>query len=298
MTHRWPEQVKIVEVGPRDGLQAESKPLTIRDRVKFIDSLSKTGLKAIEVGSLVSPKWVPQMADSDKVYQGISKEETIEYSMLVPNRQGFDKARLLGVKHIAIFTSASESFANRNINCSIEESYNRFAEFLPDARAAGMTVRGYVSCVCGCPFEGPISPNRVARVVKNLMVLGCDEVSLGDTIGIGTPGHVELLLDGLAAPKEKLAVHFHNTYGQALPNVLMAIEKGITTVDASASGLGGCPYAPGASGNVATEDVVYMLEGIGIQTGVDMGKLTKASQTIDDILGRQTQSAVGIVKKP
>lgn len=293
MTHRWPKRVKLVEVGPRDGLQAESSTLSVEDRVALVNALSQTGLKSIEIGSFVSPKWVPQLAESGEVYQQIKKAEGVDYLVLVPNKQGFEDAKALGVKHIAIFTAATDMFANANINCTVEESYNRFCEFLPDARAAGMTVRGYVSCVVSCPFEGHVAPERVARVVENLLNLGCDEISLGDTTGVGTPGDIETLLDHLSAPREKLAVHFHNTYGQALANILVALENGIAVIDSSVSGLGGCPYAPGASGNVATEDVLYMLNGLGIKTGVDMGKVLEASQQIDDLLDRKTASAVG-----
>lgn len=293
MTHRWPEKVKIVEVAPRDGLQSETQVLSVEQRVAFINALCKTGLEAVEVGSFVSPESVPAMAQSDDVFEGIEKQEGIEYSVLVPNRQGFEKAKELGVKHIAIFTAASETFCNTNINCSIEESYNRFSTFLPDARAAGMTIRGYVSCVAGCPYEGEISPERASIVVDNLLNLGCDEISLGDTTGIGTPGQIERLLDILTTPVNKLAVHFHNTYGQALANILVALEKGISTIDSSASGLGGCPYAPGASGNVATEDVVYMLNGMGIESGVDIAKLLKATERINQALERTNQSAYG-----
>ena len=293
MTHRWPKQVKIVEVAPRDGLQAETIPLSVEQRVAFINELTAAGLPSVEVGSFVSPEKVPSMTHSDEVYQKIHKPPGVKYPVLVPNLHGFKRARELGVKHISIFTGASESFCKKNINCSIEESYNRFAAFLPEARAAGMHVRGYVSCIAGCPYEGEISPERVSMVVQNLLNLGCDEISLGDTTGVGTPGQIESLLDILSVPVEKLAVHFHNTYGQALANILIALEKGITIIDSSASGLGGCPFAPGASGNVATEDVVYMLKGMRIETGVDMVSLLKASQAVNQVLERKNQSSYG-----
>lgn len=293
MTHRWPKQVKIVEVAPRDGLQAETTLLSVEQRVAFINELTAAGLPSVEVGSFVSPEKVPSMAHSDEVYQKIHKQPGVEYPVLVPNLHGFKRARELGVKHISIFTAASESFCQKNINCSVEESCNRFAAFLPEARAAGMHVRGYVSCVAGCPYEGEISPEKVSMVVQNLLNLGCDEISLGDTTGVGTPGQIESLLDTLSVPVEKLAVHFHNTYGQALANILIALEKGITIIDSSASGLGGCPFAPGASGNVATEDVVYMLKGMRIETGVDMVSLLKASQAVNQVLERKNQSSYG-----
>lgn len=293
MTHRWPKQVKIVEVAPRDGLQSEKTPLSVKQRVAFINALSEAGMPAIEVGSFVSAEKVPSMALSDEVFQKINQKAGVEYPVLVPNRQGFERARDLGVKYISIFTAASETFCLHNINCSIEESYNRFAAFLPDARAEGMRIRGYVSCVAGCPYEGEISPERVSMVVGNLLNMGCDEISLGDTIGVGTPGQIETLLDNLSAPVEKLAVHFHNTYGQALANILIALEKGVTIIDSSSSGLGGCPYAPGASGNVATEDVVYMLQGMGIKTGVDLSRVLEASRPVNKALGRENQSAYG-----
>jgi len=290
----YPPEVKIVEVGPRDGLQAESTPLSIEDRIQFIDLLSETGLSVIEVGSFVSPKWVPQMAGSDEVYKGIQKKSDIDYSCLVPNKTGLEAALATGVKSIAVFTAASETFCIKNTNCTIEESFNRFQEIIPKAKKAGMRVRGYVSCVIGCPYEGEISPRAVEPVVARLYEMGCDEISLGDTIGVGTPGHVSKLLEAMTIPRDKLAVHFHDTYGQALANIYAALTMGIRIVDSSAGGLGGCPYAPGASGNVATEDVLYMLKGLGMETGVDINALLKASFFINKRLSRATRSKVGM----
>lgn len=291
----YPPEVKIVEVGPRDGLQAESTPLSIEDRIQFIDLLSEAGLPAIEVGSFVSPKWVPQMAGSDEVYKGIQKRAGVDYSCLVPNPTGFEAAVASGVKSIALFTAASETFCIKNINCTIENSFLRFQEIIPEAKKAGMRIRGYVSCVIGCPYEGEISPHHVETVAYRLYAMGCDEISLGDTIGVGTPRQVIQLLELITVPRDKLAVHFHDTYGQALANIYAALTMGIRIIDSSASGLGGCPYAPGASGNVATEDVLYMLKGLGLETGVSMDVLLKASLYIDNKLSRITRSKVGAV---
>lgn len=286
----FPRKVKIVEVGPRDGLQAEPLTLPLETRIKLINHLSQTGLKAIEIGSFVSPRWIPQLAESGKVYQGIHKSEGVDYSLLVPNYKGYEKALENGVTSIAVFTAASETFCQKNINLSIEESLRVFKDFIPKAQKNRMRVRGYISCVIACPYEGAISPVSVHKVASELFNLGCDEISLGDTTGVGTPKQVHNLLENVPIPLEKLAVHFHDTYGQGLVNVYAALEKGVSIVDSSVSGLGGCPYAPGASGNVATEDVVYLLEGQGIETGIDLKKLLIAADFIDKELNRQTTS--------
>ncbi len=289
-----PKTVKIVEVGPRDGLQAEPKTLNVEDRIAFINRLSQTGLRSIEVGSFVSHKWIPQLAESDLVYQGILKNPEIDYSILVPNQVGFDKALENKVTSIAVFTAASETFCQRNINSSIEGSLDTFAKFVPRAKEMGIRVRGYISCAIACPFEGPTAPSKVHELIQKLLKMGCDEISLGDTIGVGTPLQVLNLLADIPAPLEKLAVHFHDTYGQGVVNIYAALEKGISIVDSSVSGLGGCPYAPGASGNVATEDVLYLLNGLDIETGVNMEKLLKAAEYIDNKIGRETRSKVSI----
>ncbi len=285
-----PKEVKIVEVGPRDGLQAEPVILSLETHIQFINLLSESGLQAIEVGSFVSPRWVPQMAKSDEVFQKITKKEGVDYSLLVPNKEGYETALKNKVRSIAIFTAASETFCHKNINVSIEESLHIYESFVRDAKTKGLRVRGYVSCAIACPYEGPISPARVHEVVLKLLHLGCDEISLGDTIGVGTSKQVQELLKDIPAPLEKCAVHFHDTYGQGLVNIYAALEKGIRIVDSSVSGLGGCPYAPGASGNVATEDVLYLLNGLGIKTGVDQEKLLKAARFIDKSLERESTS--------
>jgi hydroxymethylglutaryl-CoA lyase len=288
-----PSHVKIVEVGPRDGLQAESQLLSVETRVEWINLLSQTGLKAIEVGSFVSPRWIPQLAESDKVYTHIHKGEGVDYSVLVPNLIGYEMARETHVRSIAIFTAASETFCQKNMNTSINGSFTNFESFIPQAKEHGMRVRGYVSCAIACPYEGPIEPSQVHKIASKLFSLGCDEIALGDTIGVGTPKQVQALLKNIPIPREKLAVHFHDTYGQGIANIYAALQEGISIVDSSASGLGGCPYAPGASGNVATEDVVYLLNGLGIETGVDLPLLLKASDFIDEQLGRKTASKAG-----
>lgn len=289
----FPTNVKIVEVGPRDGLQAERHIVPIDVRIQFINLLSKAGLKSIETGSFVSPLWVPQMGESDKVYQGITKREGIDYAVLVPNLKGYQVALENNVRSIAVFTAASETFCHKNMNASIEESLQNFKAFVPNAKENGMRVRGYISCAIACPYEGPIAPKIVHRLVEKLLFLGCDEVALGDTIGVGTPLHVTNLLTDIPAPLSQLAVHFHDTYGQAIANIYTALERGITIVDSSSSGLGGCPFAPGASGNIATEDVVYLMQGLGIETGINLEKLLKASHFIDTFLKRETTSKVG-----
>jgi hydroxymethylglutaryl-CoA lyase len=276
------EAVKIVEVGPRDGLQNEKVMIPTEAKVEFITALGDAGLRTIEAGAFVSPKWVPQMADSAEVYRDIPKDPGVDYPVLVPNARGLDRAIEAGVRSIAIFTAASESFNKRNIDMTIDESFENFAMVVPRARAEGMRVRGYVSCSFGCPYEGAVAPEKVLEVTARLLDLGCYEVSVGDTIGVGTPLQVQGVIGLLAqvVPPSRLAMHFHDTRGTALANSLAALEMGITTFDASAGGLGGCPYAPGASGNMATEDLVYMLDGMAVQTGVDLGRLVAASQII------------------
>ena len=287
--------IRIVEVGPRDGLQNESQPLSVEQKVHLINRLSEAGLSHIEAGSFVSPKWVPQMANSDQVLATIKRLPGIRYAALTPNFQGFENAVAAGADEVAVFTAASESFTQRNINCSIEESLSRFMPIMEAARGLNLPVRGYVSCVLGCPYEGKISPQQVLKVSHRLLELGCYEVSLGDTIGIGTSLQTRQLLRIVLGEIQagKLAVHFHDTYGQALANIATAIEMGITTLDASVSGLGGCPYAKGASGNVATEDVVYMLEGNGLSTGIRLSELVTIGQEISDTLNRPNGSKAG-----
>jgi len=283
-----PSRVTIVEVGPRDGLQNEAAKIATGDKIAFVDLLSKAGLPVIETGAFVSPKWVPQMADSAEVFRRIRQKTGVSYPVLVPNTKGLELALAAGVQEIAVFGAASESFSQRNINCSIEESLERFAHVCDAAQSAGLRVRGYVSCVLGCPYEGEIAPEAVARVAKALVGMGCYEVSLGDTIGVGTPAKAQRMIEAVAAEVDiqHLAAHFHDTYGQALANLLAVLQMGVATVDASVSGLGGCPYAPGASGNVATEDVVYMLHGLGIETGVDLDTLSETGAFISQALGR------------
>lgn len=283
-----PAKVKLVEVGPRDGLQNEKTPIDAGTKIALIDLLSASGLSVIEAGSFVSPKWVPQMADTDKVMAGIKRKPGIAYPVLVPNLQGLDAALKANVTEIAIFGAASESFSRKNINCSIAESLERFRPVAAKAIAEGLKVRGYVSCVLGCPYEGEIAVSAVADVAAQLRAMGCYEVSLGDTIGVGTPAKARAMVEAVAAvvPRECLAIHFHDTWGQALANILACLEAGIATVDSAVAGLGGCPYAKGASGNVASEDVLYMLDGLRIETGVDFAALATAGRFISDKLGR------------
>jgi hydroxymethylglutaryl-CoA lyase len=287
--------VKIIEVGPRDGLQNEPIALSVEQRLAFIQLLAAAGLQHIEVGSFVSPKWVPQMANSDKLLQQLNRSPDICYSALVPNEQGMTTATLSKPNEISIFTAASESFCRKNINCSIEESFERFLPVIQLAQIQKIPIRGYVSCVVDCPYEGAIEPEQVLRVSKQLLAMGCYEVSLGDTIGTATPNKIQSLINVLNSeiPLEQLAVHFHDTYGQALANIYAALELGIRSIDSACAGLGGCPYADGASGNVATEDVLYMLNGMGLSTGVNMKKLLLASQYIGEQLGRPNASKVG-----
>ncbi|HCE2071576.1 TPA: hydroxymethylglutaryl-CoA lyase [Vibrio parahaemolyticus] len=288
-----PTNVTIVEVGPRDGLQNES-PVSTRTKIRLIDLLSDTGLSHIEAGSFVSPKWVPQMADSKEVMQNITRRASVTYSALTPNLQGLEQALDAGANQVAIFTSASEGFCQHNINCSITESLKRFEPLMVQADKYHVPVRGYLSCVVDCPYDGATSPTQVANISQALIELGCYEVSLGDTIGTGTPNRVKEMLESVLAsiPNQRLAVHFHDTWGQALVNIYQALSMGITTVDSSVAGLGGCPYAHGASGNVATEDVLYLCQGLGIETGVDLELLAKAGWMISDELQRQPTSKV------
>ncbi len=288
-----PTNVTIVEVGPRDGLQNES-PVSTRTKIRLIDLLSDTGLSHIEAGSFVSPKWVPQMADSKEVMQNITRRASVTYSALTPNLQGLEQALDAGANQVAIFTSASEGFCQHNINCSIAESLKRFEPLMVQADKYHIPVRGYLSSVVDCPYDGATSPTQVANISQALIELGCYEVSLGDTIGTGTPNRVKEMLESVLAsiPNQRLAIHFHDTWGQALANIYQALSMGITTVDSSVAGLGGCPYAHGASGNVATEDVLYLCQGLGIETGVDLELLAKAGWMISDELQRQPTSKV------
>ncbi|MCC8255314.1 hydroxymethylglutaryl-CoA lyase [Vibrio campbellii] len=293
-----PNKVNIVEVGARDGLQNES-PVSTQAKIRLIDLLSDTGLTHIEAGSFVSPKWVPQMADSLDLMKRITRRHNVIYSALTPNVQGFEKALEAGATHVAIFTSSSEGFCQHNINCSIAESLTRFEPVIELAAKHNIPVRGYLSCVADCPYDGPTKPEQVARVANLLMELGCYEVSLGDTIGTGTPIRIAKMLEAVLVkvPTDKLAVHFHDTWGQALANIYQALTMGVHTVDSSVAGLGGCPYAHGASGNVATEDVLYLCQGLGIETGVDLELLAKAGWMISEELNRQPTSKVSMALK-
>jgi hydroxymethylglutaryl-CoA lyase len=299
----YPSLVRIVEVGPRDGLQNEQQPISTADKIELIQRLVQAGISHIEAGSFVSPKWVPQMADSLAVMQGITRKESVRYAALTPNKRGFDQAIEAKANEVAIFAAASESFSQKNINCSIAESLQRFEEIIAAAKTKNIPVRGYVSCILGCPYEGPITEEnaeshfaKVKQVTQKLLDMGCYEVSLGDTIGTGTPKFSEQLLQTLLEdiPSHQLAVHFHDTYGQALSNILIALQNGITTIDASIAGLGGCPYAAGAAGNIATEDVLYMLEGMNIKTGIDLTELVKVGKWISQKLNRVNGSKVGL----
>jgi len=296
---RLPKSVKMVEVGPRDGLQNEPQTVPAAAKIRLIEDLADAGLTSIEAGAFVSPKWVPQMADSAAVLAGLTARTGVRYSVLVPNLQGFDAAMKAGAREVAIFGAASETFSRKNINCSIAESLDRFAPVAASAKQAGVPVRGYISCVLGCPYEGAVAPQAVADVAARLAALGCYEVSLGDTIGVGTPAAAAAMIDTVAAhvPRERLAVHFHDTYGQALANILACLEKGVAVVDSSVAGLGGCPYAKGASGNVASEDVRYMLGGLDIATGVDLDKLADSGWRICEYLGRLPASKVSLALK-
>jgi hydroxymethylglutaryl-CoA lyase len=288
------EQVQIVEVGPRDGLQNERTPVSVGGRIAFVEALVGAGLHTVEVGAFVSPKAIPQMVGSDEVLKAVDHHPDSEFHVLVPNEKGYEAARAAGAKVIAVFGSASEGFSRANINCSIAESIERFKPVIASARADRIKVRGYISCVLGCPYDGEIKPQAVIDVARVLWDLGCYEVSLGDTIGVGTPRKARELLRAVAGhvPIARVAMHFHDTYGQALANLYAGMEEGARVIDSAAGGLGGCPYAPGATGNVATEDVVYMLEGLGIATGVDMSKLVAATNAISGQIGRAPVSRV------
>ncbi|MFB1068584.1 hydroxymethylglutaryl-CoA lyase [Vibrio diabolicus] len=290
-----PSKVNIVEVGPRDGLQNES-PVATQTKIRLINLLSDTGLTHIEAGSFVSPKWVPQMADSTEVMKAITRRNNVTYSALTPNLKGFEQALEAGANQVAIFTSSSEGFCQHNINCSIAESLTRFEPVMRLATKHGIPVRGYLSCVADCPYDGPTDPRQVASVTKSLIDLGCYEVSLGDTIGTGTPNRIAAMLEAvmLVTPLPLLAVHFHDTWGQALANIHQALSMGINTIDSSVAGLGGCPYAHGASGNVATEDVLYLCQGLGIETGIDLELLAKAGWMISEELNREPTSKVSL----
>jgi hydroxymethylglutaryl-CoA lyase len=288
------ETVRIVEVGPRDGLQNEKTPISVADRIAFIEALVGAGLHTVEVGAFVSPKAIPQMVNSDQVLRGVDHHPGSEFHVLVPNEKGYVAARAAGARVIAVFASASEGFSRANINCSVAESIERFKPVAARAKADGVKVRGYISCVLGCPFDGEVKPSAVANVADMLWDIGCYEISLGDTIGVGTPLKAKALLRAVAGtvPIASLAMHFHDTYGQALANLYAGMEEGVRVIDSAAGGLGGCPYAPGATGNVATEDVVYMLEGMGVATGVDMAKLVAATNVVSKLIGRAPVSRV------
>ena len=291
---RLPKRVKIVEVGPRDGLQNEGKIVPTQIKIELINRLSETGLAAIEGASFVSPKWIPQMADSLQVMQGITRRPGVSYPVLVPNLQGLDTALQAQCDEVAIFASASESFSRKNINCSIAQSLDRFAEVCLEAKKHQLRVRGYISCALGCPYEGTVDPNSVAWLASRLVELGCYEISLGDTIGVGTPAKAQAMIDCVAekVQPERLAVHFHDTYGQALANILAVLQRGIAVIDSSVSGLGGCTFAPGATGNVATEDLLYMLKGLGVETGVDLNEVVAVGEFISNYLDRPSNSRV------
>ncbi|WP_024890511.1 hydroxymethylglutaryl-CoA lyase [Luteimonas huabeiensis] len=294
------DAVRIVEVSPRDGLQNESAIVPTAVKIELIDRLSRTGLRTIEATSFVSPKWIPQLADAAEVFAGIERRPGIAYPVLVPNETGYERARAVGVEEIAVFTAASEAFNRRNINASIDESLQRFAPVMARARADGVRVRGYVSTVLGCPYQGEVPLADVVRVARALHAMGCYEVSLGDTIGVGTPAKAAAMLRAVAAevPVQALALHFHDTYGQALANVLACLDLGARVIDAAVAGTGGCPYARGASGNLATEDAVYMLHGLGLETGVDLAALSETGRWLAARLGRETGSRVGRATAP
>ena len=290
----YPAHATIIEVGPRDGLQNESAFVTTKNKVELINALAQSGLQHIEVTSFVSAKSIPQLADGEDVFRAIDKPAGVHFSALVPNEHGMQKALTAGVNEIAIFTAASEQFNQRNINCSIAESIQRFTPVMTLARTHNIRVRAYISCVLGCPYEGDIDPKQVLTVARQLLELGADEISLGDTIGVGTPKQTQALITTLksALPLANIAMHFHDTYGQAIANIYAALECGITRFDSSVAGLGGCPYARGASGNVATEDVLYLMHGLGIETGIDIFKIVDAGDKICKVLGRKNQSKV------
>ena len=287
-----PTSVTLVEMGPRDGLQNESARISVATKLQLIDDLAAAGIRVIEAGSFVNPKWIPQMADSAEVFRGLQRRPGVRYTALTPNLQGLERALDAGADEVAVFGAASEAFSRKNINCGIAESLQRFEPVMARAQAANVAVRGYISCVLGCPYEGAIEPQAVLEVARALLAMGCYEVSLGDTIGTGTAGSTQRLLETLLAdiPARQLALHCHDTYGQALANILVGLQHGIATIDASVAGLGGCPYARGATGNVATEDVVYMLNGMGIDTGIALSALVGAGARISEALGRRNSS--------
>ena len=289
-----PKKVKMVEVGPRDGLQNEAQNVPTAVKIELIDRLTDAGLPVVEATAFVSPKWVPQMADNADVMAGIRRKKGVDYPVLVPNRKGLDAAIAAGCDEVVVFGAATESFSKRNTNCTIDEGLARFSEVCAEAIARGLRVRGDISVCLGCPYEGKVTPEQVTRVARELYAMGCYEITIADTIGAGTPGQARAVIEDVAkyVPVEKLAGHFHDTYGQALANTLAALECGVATYDSSVAGLGGCPYAKGATGNVASEDVLYMLDGLGIETGVDMGKLMAAGDFICGVLGRPTLSRV------
>jgi hydroxymethylglutaryl-CoA lyase len=287
-----PKKVRIVEVGPRDGLQNEKMAVPTQVKLELIGRLADAGLPAVEATAFVSPKWIPQMADHTEVLEGIRRKPGVSYPVLTPNLKGFEAARAAGATEVAVFGAASESFSRKNINCTIAESLERFRPVTDAAREAGIKVRGYISCVLGCPYEGEIAPAKVAEVARALHDMGCYEISLGDTIGVGTPGKTQAMIEACArqVPIARLAGHYHDTYGQALANIYASLETGVATFDSSVAGLGGCPYAKGASGNVATEDVVYMLHGLGIETGIDLDKVVDIGRWICGVIGKEPQS--------
>ena len=294
-----PASVQIVEVGPRDGLQNEKQPIATETKLALINQLAGAGVSYIEAGSFVNPKWVPQMAGSDEVLQQVQRRPGVTYAALTPNLQGYDRALACGVSEVAIFAAASETFSHKNINCSVAESIERFQPVMAAAARDQVKVRGYVSCVVGCPYEVEVAPGKVAAVARQLYEMGCYEISMGDTIGVGTPASVSRMLEAALhhIPLSNLAVHLHDTYGQALANIYASLQMGVATVDCSVAGLGGCPYAKGASGNVATEDVVYLLHGLGIEHGIDLDKLIAAGQFICQQLGRDTASKVAQARR-
>ena len=296
-----PTKVKIVEVGPRDGLQNEAQNVPVEVKVKLVEMLVDAGLTSIEAGAFVSPKWVPQMASSAEVYQQVTKSPGISYPMLVPNMRGLEQAIECGVEEIALFAAATETFSQKNTNCSIEESIQRFSDVVQQAQQHNMRIRGYISCALGCPYEGEVDTKIVIDLTRRLHDIGCYEVSVADTIGVGTANQAQALFEQLAGavPVTQLAAHFHDTYGQALANIHAVLQSGVAVIDSSVAGLGGCPYAKGATGNVATEDVVYMLDGMDIETGVDMDKLLDAGVYINSFLERQpvSRAANALLKK-
>jgi len=290
-----PQRVRIVEVGPRDGLQNEKQEVPTEIKLELIERLADAGLPAVEATAFVSPKWIPQMADHTEVLERIRRKPGVDYPVLTPNLKGFEAARAAGATEVAIFGAASEAFSKKNINCSIAESLERFGPVADAARAANIKVRGYISCVVGCPYEGEIDPDKVAEVAEALFHMGCYEISLGDTIGVGTPAKTQRMIKACAhrVPVEQLAGHYHDTYGQALANIYASLELGVATFDSSVAGLGGCPYAAGASGNVATEDVVYLLNGLGVETGVDLDRVVEIGQWICGVLGKEPSTKAG-----